>query len=560
MDMREAIRDLVRDAIERAAEKQLISLSPDESINIEISRTRDDRFGDYATNVAMVLAGQAHMNPRDLATIIRNNLSEGGSLIEKSEIAGPGFINFFLSMDALQGVLHRIHREHQRYGRRAPEGTGRAKLLLEFVSANPTGPLHVGHGRGAAVGDTLARLLRACGRTVDTEYYVNDAGNQMRILGKSVLIRYRELLGQQVDFPENHYMGEYIRHLAEQLRSSPLADRLGELPEEEAISEVAQFACDRILQGIKDDLGYFRVEYNHYFSEKSLHEGGAVTHALEELRSRGFVEDKDGAVWFNMEGEEDEKDRVLVRATGEPTYFAADAAYHENKFERGYETLIDIWGADHHGYVPRVRAAIEALGHPADALTVLLVQFVALVREGKKLAMSTRSGEFVTLREVLDEVGPDAARFFFLTKRPDSHLDFDLDLAKKQSKDNPVYYVQYAHARVASIFRIAAERGIDTDMSDPDLTALSLPEEKKIMKHLADFPDMLSDAADALEPHRITFYLMDLAELFHAYYHDNRVLTEDSQIKKARLYLVEAVRNVVANGLSILGVNAPNRM
>ena len=283
-------------------------------------------------------------------------------------------------------------------------------------------------------------------------------------------------------------------------------------------------------------------------------------HALDELRRRGKAEMKEGALWFVMEDHADEKDRVLVRATGEPTYFAADVAYHEDKLRRGYGMLIDIWGSDHHGYVPRVKAGIEAFGHSPDVLRVLLVQFVTLVREGQKISMSTRAGEFVTLREVLDEVGADAARFFFLTKRCDSHLDFDLDLAKKQSRDNPVYYVQYAHARVASIFRIAAERGIDADMSNPDLSALTLPEELRIMKHLGDFPDMLVEAAETLEPHRITFYLMDLAELFHAYYHDNRVLTEDSKVKKARLYLVEAVRQVTANGLRILGVTAPERM
>ncbi len=389
---------------------------------------------------------------------------------------------------------------------------------------------------------------------------MNDAGNQMTVLGRSLLFRYRELVGQAVEFPENHYRGDYIRDLASELQGTPLGEKLLVLPEDEATRLATKYACDQILSGIQEDLSEFGVTYDHYFRETRLHESGAVSTALEELAQRGKTERKDGALWFIMEDQADEKDRVLVRATGEPTYFAADLAYHEDKLKRGYEKLIDIWGADHHGYLPRVRAGIEALGYPQDALKVMLVQFVTLVREGKKISMSTRSGEFVTLREVLQEVGSDAARFFFLTKRCDSHLDFDLDLAKRQSRDNPVYYVQYVHARVASIFRIAAERGIDADMTDPDLSALSLPEELQIMKHLADFPDMLAEAAETLEPHRVTFYLMELAEIFHAYYHDNRVLTEDSRIKKARLYLVEAVRQVVANGLGILGVSAPEKM
>jgi len=556
--MKEVIRNLVHEALKKAITRETIALPDPESVKIEVTRAKDSRFGDYATNAAMVLAKEARIKPRDLAAIILENLPDDPDVIERSEIAGPGFINFFLAPGCRHEVLAGIHREGANYGHsKRAEGE---RILLEFVSANPTGPLHVGHGRGAAVGDTLARLLRARGRAVETEYYVNDAGNQMKILGRSLLMRYRELAGVQTEFPENHYMGQYIVEMAEELKGAPLSDRLASLPEEDAVDLAADYACDTILKGIRDDLERFGVSYDAFFREKKLHNDGAIARAVEELRRRGRVEEKEGAIWFTMDGEEDEQDRVLVRATGEPTYFAADAAYHEDKLRRGHDLLIDIWGSDHHGYVPRVKAAIEALGHSPEVLRVLLVQFVTLVREGKKISMSTRSGEFVTLREVLDEVGADAARFFFLTKRADSHLDFDLDLAKRQSRDNPVYYVQYVHARVASIFRIAGERGIDADMTDPDLTALSLPDEQKIIKHLADFPDMLSEAADALEPHRITFYLMDLAELFHAYYHDNRVLTEDPRVKKARLYLAHAVREVVANGLAILGVSAPDRM
>jgi arginyl-tRNA synthetase len=556
--MKEILKSVLRNAVENAARGNLINVPDPGSVRIEISRSKDDRHGDYATNAALALAAQTGMKPRDLAQIITDNLPPHEGLIAKTEIAGPGFINFFLADRVWSDVVHAIHRDTTTYGcSQQPDGP---RVLMEFVSANPTGPLHVGHGRGAAIGDTLARLLKTCGYPIETEYYVNDSGNQMKILGNSVLHRYRELNGEIIAFPENHYQGEYIRDLAKELQGTPKGEELLTLPQEQAVAVAADFACNRILEGIQDDLAFFGVTYDNYFREKALHGSDAVGRALAQLRSLGKAEEKDGALWFVMNGDQDEKDRVLVRATGEPTYFAADVAYHLDKLQRGHGLLIDIWGSDHHGYVPRVRAAIEALGYSPDVLKVLLVQFVNLVREGKKISMSTRSGEFITLREVLDEVGPDAARFFFLTKRCDSHLDFDLDLAKKQSKDNPVYYVQYAHARVASIFRIAADRGIDADMTDPDLTALSLPEEQKLMKHLADFPDMLLDAAATLEPHRVTFYLMDLAELFHGYYHDNRILIEDSRVKKARLYLVEAVRQVVANGLSILGVSAPERM
>ena len=556
--MKEVIRTLVREAIIKADKQGTISLPDAGSASVEVSRSKDPRFGDYATNAALVLASATNSKPRELAAVIKDNLTKDSKVLAGAEIAGPGFINFFLAPEVWHEVLHTIHREKEGYGCAVKLDGPRA--LLEFVSANPTGPLHVGHGRGAAVGDTLARLLKTCGYKLETEYYVNDSGNQMKILGRSLLVRYRQLLGEDIEFPENHYQGEYIGELAAELDGTPLGKKLLEVPEDEAIELAAQFACDRILQGIKDDLNLFGVRYDRYFSEKVLHDSGAIAATLKDLRDRGRAEEHEGALWFSMDEEQDEKDRVLVRATGEPTYFAADAAYHQDKLRRGFDLLVDIWGSDHHGYVPRVRASIEALGYSPDVLRVLLVQFVNLVREGQKISMSTRSAEFITLREVLEEVGPDAARFFFLTKRCDSHLDFDLDLAKKQSRDNPVYYVQYAHARVASIFRIAAERNIDADMTDPDLTVLSLPEEQKIMKHVADYPDTLSEAAEALEPHRITFYLMELAELFHAYYHDNKVLTEDMRLKKARLYLVEAVRQVLANGLNILGVTAPDRM
>lgn len=556
--MKELIRSFVKQALVACADKKQIALPEVDTLKIEVSRSKDQRFGDYATNIAMTMAKAVGMKPRDLASLITECLPSHNTIFERTEVAGPGFINFSLAPGVWEDVLHTIHKQEDAYGK--SEQGGAPKVLVEFVSANPTGPLHVGHGRGAAVGDTLARLLRTCGYDLGTEYYVNDAGNQMRILGRSLLLRFRELMGNEIEFPGDHYRGDYIKDMASELEGTDFGRRLVELPDEDALELASQYACDRILEGIKEDLSTFGVKYDAYFREKDLHKAGAIRATLEELRSKGRVEEKDGALWFTMNGDEDEKDRVLVRATGEPTYFAADAAYHKDKLNRGYGLLVDIWGSDHHGYIPRVKAAVEALGYDPDVLRVLLVQFVTLVREGQKISMSTRSGEFVTLKEVLDEVGSDAARFFFLSKRCDSHLDFDLDLAKKQSRDNPVYYVQYVHARVCSIFRIAAERGIDADMTAPDLSMLSLPEEQRLIKHLADFPDMLAEAAEALEPHRVTFYLIDLAELFHAYYHDNRVLTEDADTKKARLYLAEAVRQVVANGLNILGVSAPEKM
>lgn len=557
-DMKELIRDLLRHALASIERQEKWTFGELTSGSVEVSRTKDERHGDYATNAALMLARSVGRKPGELATMIAEHLGDSRGLLSAWDIAGPGFINFTIAPEIWYQTLHKVHRQKDSYGTCAEKDGSR--VLLEFVSANPTGPLHVGHGRGAAVGDSLARLLRNCGYSVDTEYYVNDSGNQMKILGRSLFLRYKELLGEEIRFPDDHYLGDYMVELAQELLGTEAGERLAGLPEEQAVELASSLASENILEGIKKDLADFGVSHGNYYSESTLHEKGMVGAMLNDLRSSGKTEDLDGALWFKMFEQVDEKDRVLVRATGEPTYFAADAAYHADKFKRGYNVLIDIWGSDHHGYVPRVRAAVEALGYSPESLKILLVQFVNLIRDGRKISMSTRSGEFVTLRAVIDEVGSDAARFIFLTKRCDSHLDFDLDLAKKQSRDNPVYYVQYAHARVAAIFRIAAERGIDVDMTDPDLTALSLPEEQKIIKWLADFPDMLEEAGESLEPHRITFYLVGLAELFHAYYHDNRVLVEDAVVKKARLYLVEAVRQVVANGLGILGVSAPTRM
>ncbi len=556
--MKQKVKEITQKALNKLCEAEDVSVDITGLPKFDISRTKDAKFGDFATNIALVLSKELKVKPRELAQKIIDLMPKDSGIIDKYEIAGPGFINFFLSPDVWRRNLDSIHDQKEKYGS-SSELNG-PRVLVEFVSANPTGPLHVGHGRGAAVGDSLVRLLRATGFRVDSEYYVNDVGNQMNILGRSLYYRYRELQGDDVQFPENHYQGQYMKEMAIEFADSAEANRIKGLGESEAVPIASAYACKKILEGIKDDLGVFGVTYDRYFSERELHESGRLVQALDELKRLGKAEQRDGALWFFMEDSQDEKDRVLVRATGEPTYFAADVAYHNDKMNRGYDLLVDIWGSDHHGYVPRVKAAIDAFGHSSDKLRVLLVQFVNLVRQGQKISMSTRSGEFITLREVLEEVGSDAARFFFLTKRCDSHLDFDLDLAKKQSSDNPVYYVQYAHARISSIFRIAQEKGIDADISNPDLSALNLPEELILMKKLADFPNVLREASEALEPHRVTFYLMELSELFHSYYHDNKILGEDNRVKKARLYLVEAVRLVISNGLTILGVSAPDRM
>ena len=556
--MKHIIKEIILAALDKVANAEGWSVEPAGLPKFDISRSKDAKFGDFASNVALVSSKELRLKPRDLASSLIKAMDLGSTFVSHCEIAGPGFINFFFDADFWRQNLGLIHHRKQRYGL-SDELSG-PRVLVEFVSANPTGPLHVGHGRGAAVGDSLVRLLRATGYNVDSEYYVNDVGNQMNILGRSLWFRFRQLNGEELEFPENHYQGDYMRQMAVEFSKSPEAAQTEGLDELQAVAITSRYACNKILDGIQEDLSMFGVTYDQYYSERQLHDSGRLKKALEELKRLGKAETRDGALWFFMDDNEDEKDRVLVRASGEPTYFAADVAYHTEKMQRGYDLLVDIWGSDHHGYVPRVKAAIDAFGYSSEKLKVLLVQFVNLIRDGQKISMSTRSGEFITLREVLEEVGSDAARFFFLTKRCDSHLDFDLDLAKKQSSDNPVYYVQYAHARISSIFRIASEKGIDADFSDPDLNALNLPEELTLMKKLADFPDVLNEAAQALEPHRVTFYLMELAELFHSYYHDNKVLTEDERLKKARLYLVEAVRLVIFNGLSILGVSAPERM
>lgn len=525
---------------------------------IEMEWAKDPGHGDFASNAAMVLASRMRRNPRDIAGVLAERIEDPEGLLAKVEVAGPGFLNFFVREACWAGFLERVEREGGRFGC-SDLGKGR-RTQVEFVSANPTGPLHIGHARGAVVGDVMANILASVGYEVYREYYINDAGNQMNNLGKSVLLRYRELLGETVDFPEACYQGDYIRELAAELLQKE-GERYRGMNPEEAIPLLTDYAGQAILAGIQEDLRAFGVVFDRYFSERELYREAGVERLLQALEEKGFVYRQEKTLWFKTTAFGDEKDRVVIRQNGDPTYFAADIAYHRNKFMRGFDRVIDIWGADHHGYIPRMSAAVQALGYEKDALKVILVQLVNLLRDGKPVAMSTRSGEFDTLREVVDEVGKDAARFNFLMRRSDSHLDFDLELAKRQSNENPVYYVQYAYARICSIIRMAAERGIAAPSygeADPGL--LMLTEEIDLIKAITRFPEVVEGAARTLEPHRLTFYLTDLAGIFHSYYNKNKVLSDDGGLTRARLFLVKSIGTVLENALTLLGVSAPEKM
>jgi len=523
---------------------------------IDVEATKDIRHGDYASNVAMMLASPVKMNPRRIAEIIVSQISAQDHFLEKIEIAGPGFINFFVKEEMWRKLLEEIERAGEHYGEN-DLGLGQ-RVQVEFVSANPTGPLHIGHARGAVVGDVIANILDASHYSVVREYYINDAGNQMNNLGRSVLLRYQELQGDQVTFPDDCYQGDYIKDLAREILRKE-GDHW--LTKDGAIPHFTEYAAREILEGIKADLRDFAVVFDGYFSEKELYKNDEVLKLLAFLEEKGFIYREGDTRWFKTTAFGDEKDRVVVRRNGEPTYFAADIAYHKNKFDRGFDRIIDIWGADHHGYIPRMLAAVQSLGHEKDSLKIVLVQLVNLLRDGKPVAMSTRSGEFVTMKEVVDEVGKDAARYNFLMRRSDSHLDFDLELAKKQSNENPVYYVQYVHARICSIFATAGDRGYEMPVfNDVDVHRLNLPEEMAIIKTIACFPEVVEGAARSLEPHRLTFYLNNLAGIFHNYYNKHRVVSPDEELTKARLLLVKSVRSVLRNALSLLGVSAPEKM
>lgn len=519
---------------------------------------RDKRFGDLACNAAMMLAKQAKTNPRQLAEELKDRILAAHEEISTIEVAGPGFLNFTLGQSFWSSLLPRVLEAGEEYGR-TDVGGGR-KVQVEFVSANPTGPLHIGHGRGAALGDGLTRILRATGHEVLTEYYVNDAGRQMFILGGSILYRARQEKGLDPAEPEDYYKGDYIKNLAREVldRNPGLMD----MEEDEAVAVCREYGMDSILEGIKRDLGDFGVNHEVWFSEKSLVSSGKVEETFQSLRDRNMAYDEDGALWFRSTELGDDKDRVLKKSNGDLTYFASDIAYHDDKYRRGFDLVVDIWGADHHGYVPRMKAAVQALGKdPEDNFTVILVQLVTLLRGGEPVAMSTRAGEFETLADVVQEVGADAARFIFLSRKSDSPLEFDLELVKQKTMENPVYYVQYAHARIRSMLRKAREQDVTAPDPERDILSLLDTEEDLIIFRLLDqYPDILASAARTLSPHLVTFHLRELAQGLHRYYTVNQVLSAEGDLAGARLLLVTAVARVLKNGLNVLGIDAPERM
>ena len=586
--MKSHIADLVSQALDQLAADDVLDATQVRPPVIE--RTRDASHGDFATNAAMVNSKAAKMRPRDLAERLVAALPTSDAVVAV-EIAGPGFINFRLAENALHALIPEIIRQGHEYGR-SRVGAGR-RVQVEFVSANPTGPLHVGHGRGAAYGSVVADLLEAVGFEVHREYYVNDAGRQMDILATSVWLRYLELCGEALDFPSNGYKGDYVwdiaaslhrdhgdayRHAADEVfegvaldepaggdkeaHVDGLIDRAKQLLGDNRYRFVFELGLNVILDDIRDDLSLFGIDYQEWYSERSLTESGAVNKVIDRLRDAGYLYEKTGAWWFRSTDFGDEKDRVVVRENGQTTYFASDIAYHMDKLERGFDRVIDVWGADHHGYVPRVKAALQAMGGDPSKLDVLLVQFAILYRGGEKAQMSTRSGEFITLRELRKEVGRDAARFFYVMRKCEQHMDFDLDLAKSESSENPVYYVQYAHARIHAVLRQAAEKLIDVSPTEgtANLGQLVEPHENDLIKNLSRYPEVVESAALNEEPHQLTHYLRDLANDFHTYYNAHQFLVDDADLRDARIKLILATREVLRNGLNLLGVSAPEKM
>lgn len=594
--MKKQIQLLLVQAIQKLIDSDVLAISMAEvEPKIKIDRCRDQSHGDFAANIAMVLAKPAKRNPREIATLILEQLPEN-NFIEQTDIAGPGFINFKLNSSAQLNVVQEVFAQGERYG--CSDLGGGKKIQVEFVSANPTGPLHVGHGRGAAYGATLANLLDAVGYDVHREYYVNDAGRQMDILATSVWLRYLQDQSIDIPFPVNGYRGEYVKDIvqlmsdehgdayaiaAEQVLQGLPADeteggdkevyidamiaRSKELLGDNRYRYVFELALNFILDDIRDDLAEFGVVYDTWYSEKSLVEKGLVNQSLDRLRTAGHLyhSEQDGTagpLWFKSTAFGDDKDRVVQRDNGQITYFASDIAYHMDKFDRGYETVIDVWGADHHGYVPRVKAAIGAMGHDAEALDVLLVQFANLYRQGSKVQMSTRSGSFVTLRELREEVGSDAARFFYVMRKCEQHLDFDLDLAKSKSSENPVYYIQYAHARICSVMRQLQEKQLkwDKELGIQHLDLLVEEHEVALLQQLNKYPEVVRDAAIKHEPHLMAHYLRDAANALHSYYNKHQFIVDDENLRAARLTLIAATQQVFANGLKLLGVSAPEEM
>lgn len=549
--------DAITEALRSFARERSVDL-PDE-LAVMVERPKREGQGDWATNAAMKMSKVFGMKPIELATELASRIERRG-VVRDVQAVMPGFINFFLAQSWVCDAISTAIEKGAEYGR-SSEGSGR-KIQVEFVSANPTGPIHLGHGRGAAVGDVVATLLEYTGWKVEREYYINDAGLQMDKLALSARSRYFALFGREADapFPEDGYPGDYIEGIAKHI-ADEMGDSLLEKTAEETIELFRKRACSEILDLIRQDLKDFGVEFDVWFSEASLYKGDAIPRTIDILRSNNYAYDDDGAVWFKSTVFGDDKDRVMIRANGVPTYFTSDAAYLQNKYDRGFERIIYVWGADHHGYIPRIRSVSRALGASDDKLEFLLIQMVNLLRDGEPVAMSKRAGTFVTLREVVDEVGRDAARFSFVSRKSDSHLDFDLEVAKRTSSDNPVYYVQYAHARICSILREAASRGVSVPTpGDIDDSQLKEPSEIALVKQIARFPDEVRRAARDLDPHKIAAYATDISEAFHSFYNSHKVLGEEMQLMRARLALVEAARITISNTLSILGLSAPERM
>lgn len=594
--LKQHLTQLLAQAVGELCRRGVLPQGAAQSIHLE--RTRDPKHGDFASNVALVLAQLSGCPPREIAAQLLAELPTS-ELLAKIEIAGPGFLNFFVTEAAYRALIDDIRGAAEQYGR-SRIGAGK-KAMVEFVSANPTGPLHVGHGRGAAYGDAVARLLTAVGYQTCREYYVNDAGRQMDILAVSVWLRYLECCASDAAaafaFPANGYQGDYIRDLADQLHKkhgaafqvdataffTPRAENPTENLAAEAIDDEARmdaliarckeclgarayrtmfaYGCDTLTKNIKQDLEQFGVCFDNWFSERSLLDKDAIARAIAALQKKGHIYQRDGVKWFKARDFGDEKDRAVVRANGSHTYFASDIAYHFTKKERGFDKIVNVFGADHHGYAHRIMSACKALGYARDQLRIVLVQFVALYRGGKKIAMSTRGGEFTTLRELREEVGNDVARFFYVSHKHEQHIDFDLDLAKAQSADNPVYYIQYAHARIYSVFGKLAKGEMPTlESVAPQYEQLGEPQELELMKTLSRFPEVVAQAANELQPHLLAYYLRALAHDFHTYYNAHPFLAEQAELRRARLGLIDAVRQVLANGLGMLGVDAPPNM
>ncbi len=545
---------LIESAFHQLIESGQIPMVTLPEINLEIPK--DKAHGDFASNIALVLAKPTGMKPREIADLVANILKPHSS-IERIEIAGPGFINFFLPQEWLYEVLESIETQKLDYGR-SNHGKNE-KLLLEFVSANPVGPMNVVNARAAAIGDTLARLLSAIGYDVATEFYVNDAGVQTEVFGRSLLARYRQISDPSLPFPEDGYPGTYVKDLAQELQS--FSAKLDSMTSDEQLEFCRSWGIDRMVEAQKQDLLKFNVEFDLWYREQTLHKSNALEDIIEILTERGYMYESEGALWFRSTAFGDDKDRVITKTDGNYTYVTADIAYHYDKLKRGFTKLIDLLGPDHHGYIGRMQAAVQALGYPADTLEILILQYVALLRDGKQVKMSKRAGEFITLQDLLDEVGKDAARYFFVMRSPDSHLDFDLSLAAEQSSENPVYYVQYAHARICSILRQAEQQGITVkSVKDIDSGLLNHAAELDLIKKLAELPEEILTAATERAPQRIPRYALDLASIFHSFYTHCHILGEEDALRDARLVLVNCVRIVLHRVLELIGISAPERM